>query len=100
MIEEKEGTIITLDSMVARERISTELAQTPKGLSIEDLAQICGLKYNTVYQNLRKQFNAQQVVEIRGKEQRLYRLKEYDDAISKISIAYPEAENDRVESLI
>lgn len=82
--------MVALDNALAADKILHAMKGEPQGLSIEDIMDICGIKRNTAYQNLRDLFNFQQIVEIRSKDRRLYRLREYDEAINDLAIAYPE----------
>lgn len=75
-MEEKDQNIVAID------RIHKVLEKSPQGLSIQEIATICGLEWNTVYQKLRRMFHLQEVVEVRSKNQRLFRLAKHDIAIA------------------
>jgi hypothetical protein len=56
-------------------RVHYALSRHPEGLSIQDMAEITGLKKSTVYvKGVRELFNCQMLEEVRGPKRRVYRL--------------------------
>jgi len=62
----------------SRKKIFRLLRQYPKGLTIDDIVSILGLKRSTVYQRLNELFHYQLVIEVKTSDQSLFRLAEYD----------------------
>jgi len=67
--------------MSARVKIKQALNDYPIGLTIEDVAQICGIEYNTAYLGLLKMFHHQEVVKVVYEEKTVYRLQEIEIVI-------------------
>lgn len=68
--------------ILAIDKIKKALNEHPTGLTVEQVAQICGLTYNTAYVKLRDLFNYQMVVKVELKDKVLYRLSEHDIAVA------------------
>ena len=62
---------------VAIDKIRQTLEEHPRGLSINQIAEICDLEWNTTYQRLRRMFHRQEVIEVRSKNKRVFRLAKY-----------------------
>jgi len=67
--------------MDSRDKIKRTLDEHPEGLTIEDVAKICGLAYNTTYQSLRDLFHFQMVLKVESEAKTLYRLVKHDISI-------------------
>lgn len=67
--------------MDSRDKIKRVLDKRPVGLTIEDVAEICGLAYNTAYQSLRDLFHFQLVVKVEVGDKVLYRLAKHDISV-------------------
>lgn len=67
--------------ILAIDKVRKALAGNPTGLTIADVARICNLTEITTYQVLRTLFNFQEVIEVRSKNKRIFRLAKHDLAI-------------------
>jgi DNA-binding IclR family transcriptional regulator len=63
------------------------LKQHPAGLTIDEIANMLDLTPSTVYQRLRELFFYQLVVEVHKKDEKLFRLTEYDISVDSSASA-------------
>ena len=59
--------------MYAVNKIQKTLKTHPKGLTVEEVAEICGITRNTAYVKLRDMFHFQMVLKVESEAKTLYR---------------------------